>query len=359
MADEEVLQVLRKGASVWNKWCQERTLSSAELFGSSALPHEYYWADLSGADLGAFALPCAQLIGVNLRGANLRGANLANARLQRSDLSETNLRMAELPQAKAIDCYLSRADLTGADLTGADLQGADLRGAMLKHTKLEAANLTGALFGDTVIADVDLGNTNGLWSIRHHAPSSIGVDTILRSRSQPKISAGFLQKFRIPEHFAKQLASSENGGQTYHSIFISYSSHDQVFVWELYNNLEQAGLKELFMAVSDVRTGELFADSIADSIKSHDKLLVILSAASLSSTWVAQEVRIAMEMETAGNRVIFPIRIDDAVLTAQHDWARSLRDTRHIADFSNWQITASYEKSLAKLLADLKKVWPG
>ena len=356
MADEGVLRVLRGGVERWNIWCRERTLPDSELFGSSAIPHEHYWADLSEADLRGAELPGVHFVGINLRGANLRGANLAKARLERSNLSDANLRMAELPEAKVIECYLNRADLTGADFTGADLQGADLQGATLKHTKMKGANLTAALFGDTIIADVDLSGIRGLPAIRHNSPSSVGIDTIWRSQAELTFAPGFLQRFGIPDELVKRLISGQALRQTYHSMFISHSGRDQDFVRDLHRDLEYADVSQLFLALTDVKTGEIYAESIAESIRSHDKLIVVLSAKSLESPWVSKEVRLAIEKETAVSKVVVPIRIDDAVLTTSEEWAKSLRDNRHIADFTGWRTPEKYQKSLARLLDHLKKV---
>jgi hypothetical protein len=52
--------------------------------------------------------------------------------------------------------------------------------------------------------------------------------------------------------------------------------------------------------------------------------------------------------------MLFPIRIDDAVMTTPEPWARKLRDQRHIGDFQGWKKPAKYQKALQRLLRDLK-----
>ena len=83
--------------------------------------------------------------------------------------------------------------------------------------------------------------------------------------------------------------------------------------------------------------------------------MLILSEHSVNSQWVQDEVEALLERERRENRlVLFPIRIDSAVVDADKPWAASIRHTRHIGDFSNWQKPASYQQAFQRLLRDLK-----
>jgi hypothetical protein len=63
----------------------------------------------------------------------------------------------------------------------------------------------------------------------------------------------------------------------------------------------------------------------------------------------------ALEQERqAGNTVLFPITLDDAVMETDQAWAASLRRTRHIGDFRAWKDHDRYQKSFERLLRDLK-----
>jgi hypothetical protein len=83
--------------------------------------------------------------------------------------------------------------------------------------------------------------------------------------------------------------------------------------------------------------------------------LVILSEASIGSDWVEDEVNKAdAEERDRKTIVLFPVRIDDVVLTTPEPWASKLRDERNIGDFRPWKSPARYSKSLERLLRDLK-----
>ena len=61
-----------------------------------------------------------------------------------------------------------------------------------------------------------------------------------------------------------------------------------------------------------------------------DKLLLLLSEYSIVSAWVEGEVEAALEKVGRQQReVLFPIRLDDAVMQTSQAWAATLRRTRH------------------------------
>jgi hypothetical protein len=74
----------------------------------------------------------------------------------------------------------------------------------------------------------------------------------------------------------------------------------------------------------------------------------------IRDSWV-EEVEAALEKERKQNKlVLFPIRLDDAVMETDQAWAASLRRVRHIDDFRAWKDHDQYQKSFGRLLRDLK-----
>jgi hypothetical protein len=95
--------------------------------------------NLSGADFWY-----ADLTGANLFKANLTGADLSHADLTTASFVKANLTDADLEYADLKYASLWNADLTGADLTGANLTDAQPTGANLTGANLWYANLSGA-----------------------------------------------------------------------------------------------------------------------------------------------------------------------------------------------------------------------
>jgi hypothetical protein len=80
-----------------------------------------------------------------------------------------------------------------------------------------------------------------------------------------------------------------------------------------------------------------------------------LSEGAIASDWVEGEVTTALEEERTRKRVVlFPVRVDDAVMQASEAWARLLRGQRNIGDFSRWKEQDSYQKSFERLMRDLR-----
>src|SRR6202008_563381 len=101
--------------------------------------------------------------------------------------------------------------------------------------------------------------------------------------------------------------------------------------------------------------GDRFQECIEESIRVYDKVMIVLSEASVRSRWVDREINAAREREDRENRtVLFPIRIDDAVMGAPQPWAADIRRSRHIGDFREWEAHASYVQAFDRLLRDLE-----
>jgi hypothetical protein len=162
-----------------------------------------------------------------------------------------------------------------------------------------------------------------------------------------------LRNIAAQQNFAASPSSLETRPE-YHSCFISYSSRDHDFAERLNANLREARVPCWF-AAHDLPIGAKTWDAIDDAIRFRDKLLVILSDAPIDSDWVEDEVSKAFAEERERKTIVlFPIRIDDAVMTTREPWARKLLDQRHIGDFRQWSDPAEYSQALMLLLRDLK-----
>jgi hypothetical protein len=158
--------------------------------------------------------------------------------------------------------------------------------------------------------------------------------------------------------YPRPVLASYDAAVEYSSCFISYSSKDQRFAERLYGDLQKHGIRCWF-APEDLRIGERLRTGIDESIRRCDKLLLVLSKDSISSDWVEKEVETAMERERSQRQtVLFPIRLDDAVMGIKSGWPADIRRARNIGDFRRWENPARYKKAFERLLRDLKTVRP-
>jgi uncharacterized protein YjbI with pentapeptide repeats len=290
------------------------------------------YLELSDADLSRADLKSAHLYGAYLRTANLRGAHLNGADLSGANLSEANISMA--------------------DLSGANISEADLSGAVLSHTRISGADFRNVQLWTSIFCDVDFREAKNLDTVKHHAPSSIGIDSIYSSHGQ--IPEVFLRGAGVPDSFITFMKSLTGTALDFYSAFISYSTKNQQLADRIYADL-QANNVRCWLATEDLKIGDRFRQRIDESIRLHDKLLLILSEHSVKSRWVEDEVESALERERRDKRlVLFPIRIDDAVMHTDAAWAASIRRTRHIGDFTLWKDHDAYQKAFDRLLKNLR-----
>ncbi|HEY6252569.1 MAG TPA: toll/interleukin-1 receptor domain-containing protein [Candidatus Angelobacter sp.] len=318
MANEEHLKILNQGVDVWNAWRNEN-------------PEIH--PDLTPADLANKILE-----NINLAYTKIGRANLFSASLQHANLRDANLR---------------RADLSLAGMVGVNLQGADLTLTTLRSPILHHADVSGISVGFTIFSDVDLSNMIGLRTVKHIGPSTIGIDTLYKSHG--KIPEAFLRGCGVPEDFITYARSLVANPIEYYSCFISYSSKDKDFADRLHADLQAKAIR-CWYAPEDLKIGDRFRTRIEESIRVYDKVMIVLSERSLQSAWVEDEVEAGLEREKRNpdSSVLFPIRLDNAVMETKQAWAATLRRTRHIGDFSNWKNHGSYQKGFERLLRDLK-----
>src|ERR1044072_609998 len=356
MANEEHLKIVRQNVTAWNLWRGE----------SSVLP------DLSDANLKGVDLKGANLTDVDLRGANLIEADLADAYLVEANCSGANLTGARLDYANFLLANLSEANLNGAvllgtqfrdvNLTKATLIGAILSRAIFAQTALNGANFEAAFVVGTAFANCDLTDAKGLDVIVHVGPSTIGIDTIYKSKG--RIPEKFLRGCGVPEGFITEVRSLVDAvdGIQFYSCFISYSSKDEDFAKRLHGKMRDAHLRVWF-APEDIQGGKKLHEQIETAIRIYDKLLVVLSEASLKSEWVMDELRKGFKAERdTGKRKLFPVRLIDYETLKRWECRDSLsgkdlaEEVRKyfIPDFSNWKDHDQFEVAFSRLLNDLR-----
>jgi uncharacterized protein YjbI with pentapeptide repeats len=383
MDRDEALRLLKggpDGVEVWNRHRLENPDEHVVLVGADLHGADLRAADLRGANLYGAVLYKANLYGADLHGAVLRAAVLSETVLIRAvlygaDLHGAVLRRADLHGAVLRGVVLTGADLRGADLSGADLMAdfrpadlseADLTGAVLRRADLTGAVLTKCRCNQTAFVDQDLSEVKGLDSVDHDGPSSLGIDTLYKSRG--KIPEAFLRGCGVPDALIANLPSLLGAMEPiqFYSCFLSHSSADKDFARRLFSRMRDEGLRVWFDEV-DMRSGRKLHEQIDEAIRLHDKLLLVLSPNSMGSEWVRTELCKAFKQERReGKRKLFPIALvpygqihDWECFDADHgkDLAVEVREY-FIPDFSAWKDDDAFEAGFARLLNDLKAEAP-
>lgn len=144
----------------------------------------------------------------------------------------------------------------------------------------------------------------------------------------------------------------------YHSVFISYSTVDETFAEKLYHALMDAGIR-VWYAPHDITPGKKIHHQIHQAIDRYDKLLLVLSEASMKSNWVGVELFRAREREqNKGVQMLFPVRLAPIETIKKwtlfdadsgRDLAREVREY-FIPDFSQWANDETFLKQVHRLV---------
>jgi hypothetical protein len=276
--------------------------------------------------------------------------SLSSANLSRIDLSDGNFRNANFEGSTLVGADLIKADLTAATLINADLTGANLTRTNLTEADLTGAKLHSTVFRETSLNGCQLANASGLDHTIHLSYSYIDYRTLDRSSGIPAL---FLRGCGLSD---KEIALYEGPVlQENYSCFISYSHHDSKFATNLYNSLQEHGVR-CWLDQKNLRIGDDFYDTISLAVRRADKIVIVLSNGSLTRPWVEREVKFALAEEIERSRlIILPLALDDAPFQTIVDWARRMRETRQIGDFRDWGKPRKYQTSLEHLLLALKR----
>lgn len=399
IANADHVRIVKRGAEAIAEWRQLHPkvvldLSWADLFGAKLAGANLSRADLRAAKLNEAFLAETDLTAANLSESNLGGANLSNSDLTDADLSKSNLMwanltVANLTRARLTHANLSVANLTGANLTMAELDGARLRGANLFGANLASANLyqaelvwanfsesfllganlTKAVCHTTTFADCNLHEAQGLESVVHSGPSSIGIDTLMRMKDNLHLQ--FLQGAGVPESIIRYVSSPEAHHQRFYTCFISHCSADAAFADWLYQRFLTNKVRCWKYDESEV-IGRPVWGNIGRASTHRDKVVIICSKDSLEQPAVQNEIERALqkeawlakenhrradegkskgkEVQLLDTHVLFPVRLDDYLKRWKHERRQDLLQ-KEMYDFTGWESKPKeYEARVEKLL---------
>ena len=377
MANEEQLSILKKGVESWNKWREQNGTTKVDLSG----------AVLRGANLGRIDFRDARLTRVDFREANLERARLSLANLSRATLIGTSLNRANLKETRLAHAILMNADLRDADLSSAylhktvlattDLTGAYLYKAHFSEVYLNNSKFTNASLADTTLGASDLSLAIDLEKTNHHGPSTIGMDTI--NKSKGRIPENFLRGCGLSDadiEYAKLSNTDLTNEQTnkilyrmfelrasqaiqLSPLFISYSHADGPFVDKLESQLNNKGIR-FWRDVHDMKSGRM-ETQVDRAIRQNPTVLLILSEHSLQSDWVEHEVRMARGLEKEMERdVLCPVALDDSWKSGP--WPKRVMEQvmeYNILDFSAWRDDGKFDGMFRKLIDGLQLFYKG
>ena len=229
----------------------------------------------------------------------------------------------------------------------------------------------------TTLGSSDLSLAIDLEKISHHGPSTIGIDTIYKSKGNipevflrgcglsnadieyAKLSNPDLSNEQTNKILYKMHELRANQAVQISPLFISYSHADSMFVEKLENHLNNKGIR-FWRDVHDMKSGRI-ETQIDRAIRQNPTVLLILSEHSIKSDWVEHEVRTARALEKEmGQDVLCPVALDDS--WKSNPWPKRVIEQvmeYNILDFSAWKDDSKFGSTFSKLIDGLGLFYKG
>ena len=357
-----------RGVQLSGEKLMAKNLRSACFIECDARGTDFSGSDLSGANFTRARCQKALFSGCALDTAQFGSSVLAGATFVKSELYDTNFHGADLNNCNFTRVFAKDSHFRGANLSrsqinhslfirswfdGASFAGAHISHSALHHCEFAMTDFTdGSLWGVSFV-EANLSSVKGLASLRNVREVALDPRTLFSSgRFLPR---SFLLGSGVPPLLVEYLPSLVADPIEFDSCFISYSTKDGACARTLRIELLEKGINA-WLFEEDADWGRPVWTEIDNSIRMHDRVIVICSEQSLQSFPVLREIERALQREDSERRdVLFPVRIDDYIFEKWQHPRKADVVSKVIGDFRSWEDPQTIQRGILRLLASLRR----
>jgi len=304
-------------------------------------------------------------------GASFQNAKFWNVKASHCIFNNADFYKAVIEKSVFIYCDFFKGCFINTEFRSSGLVGNSFNKAWFGFTKFFRTPFSFNDFSDTVhpssesFCFIDINSIHMSAEIieEHFNQQWNEPDMLKRQRevveSQENISR-FLSRCGLPPE-AYLLYQEISSSSKHDSVFISYSSNDEIFARELHTELQKQGI-DVWFAPHDMEGGKKIIDQVTNAINEKNRVILILSEHSMKSGWVSTEIRKASRASDKYSK-LFPIRLVDYEKIQNwelfdsdigEDLAVHIRSF-FIPDFTNWNDSEVFALEITKLSKALKK----
>jgi hypothetical protein len=203
----------------------------------------------------------------------------------------------------------------------------------------------------------------GIDTVYHKEPWSISVKTLRETArlltEKPYLQESlmsFYRNARVPENLLVEHLAARSAVPPWYTCFVSYSHQDKDFVNVICTKLRDRGIT-YGRDADGIDVGSDILAAVTRAIVAYDRVLLCCSEFSLTSSWVHEEIELALDKEQKLQRnILLPLDTDGYLRSRWTSPHSPLLNRRLVADFVGWRSDElKLDRSFEQVIRALKQ----
>lgn len=268
--------------------------SNCNAQSSKLIKADFRGAVLNKVDFTSARLNYSDLSGLKIHNCFFQGAQILWANFTNTKFVKTQFNNVNCSNAKFINTDLLNTDLNSSNFSNSDFTGSNLESSILCNSDLE-----GAILINTNLRWADLRNTN-LSNVEIYRAALKSTKVYFEDIKSSKVLTNQLKDGSLMVERAIKVM-----------VFISYSHADSIFANKLENALRTKSI-DVWIDSQEILPGDSLIEKIRAGIDNSQYVCALISSNSINSSWVQNELDIAMNQQIENKKVkVLPLVLEE------------------------------------------------